>query len=225
MAGNDTLDGGSGADTLIGGLGDDTYVIDSNSDVIVEDVGGGIDTVSAGLSYLLLANFEKLLLTGTGNFNGTGNELANTLTGNGGNNSLAGGSGNDIISAGAGDDVLTGGLGADALTGGTGADTFVFDTLEALPVKDTIGDFVHAIDHIAISRATFTAFSANQPGALSGTAIAFGAAATNSSQHLVYNVATGGLFYDVDGAGGAAQVQIALLSTRPALDASDFVLV
>ena len=33
------------------------------------------------------------------------------------------------------------------------------------------------------------------------------------------------MYYDKDGLGGTAQVQIALLSTKPVLDASDFILI
>ncbi|MDP3480644.1 MAG: calcium-binding protein [Desulfoprunum sp.] len=114
-AGNDTLDGGAGTDTLLGGVGNDTYVFDG-TDVIVENVGEGIDTVQASLAYTLGANFENLTLTGTAALNGTGNELDNVLTGNSGVNTLTGGAGNDR---------LDGKAGVDTMRGGTGDDTYV----------------------------------------------------------------------------------------------------
>jgi Ca2+-binding RTX toxin-like protein len=43
-----------------------------------------------------------------------------------------------------------------------------------------------------------------------------------SEQHIIYNAGTGALYYDQDGAGGAAQVQIAFLSTKPTLSAGSF---
>lgn len=53
----------------------------------------------------------------------------------------------------------------------------------------------------------------------------FGTAATIASHNLVYNAATGALFYDADGQGGVAQVQIAVFSSKPLLDATDFILI
>ncbi|MCQ1839428.1 beta strand repeat-containing protein, partial [Neorhizobium galegae] len=109
-AGNDTLDGGTGSDTLIGGAGDDTYIVDIATDVVTEAANEGSDTVQTGLVALTLAvNVENLVYSGSGNFAGTGNVLANTITG------------------GAGNDTLNGGAGADTLIGGLGNDIYVVD--------------------------------------------------------------------------------------------------
>jgi Ca2+-binding RTX toxin-like protein len=113
-AGNDTLDGGAGNDTLIGGAGDDTYILDNAGDSITETAGNGIDTVVAGFTYSLAGTqLENLTLTGTGNINGSGNDLGNILIGNSGVNSLTGGIGNDTLDGAAGADILTGGAGDD----------------------------------------------------------------------------------------------------------------
>nr|WP_064249324.1 M10 family metallopeptidase [Rhizobium leguminosarum]OAP90867.1 hypothetical protein A4U53_29040 [Rhizobium leguminosarum] len=111
-AGNDTLDGGAGNDTLDGGAGNDIYVVDSASDVIKEAVSAGTDeihTVLAAYSIAALVNVENLTYTGSANFTGTGNAVANTITG------------------GAGNDTLDGGVGADSLIGGAGDDTYIVD--------------------------------------------------------------------------------------------------
>jgi Ca2+-binding RTX toxin-like protein len=108
-SGNNALDGGTGADTMSGDVGDDTYAVDSTSDVIVENASEGNDTVNASNTYALSSNIEALVLTGSGNIDGTGNAQGNTITGNSGNN------------------VLDGSAGTDTLTGGLGNDTYVVD--------------------------------------------------------------------------------------------------
>jgi Ca2+-binding RTX toxin-like protein len=115
-SGNNQLDGGTGNDTMIGGLGNDTYLVDSASDVITELASEGTDAVQSSATYTLSANIETLTLTGTGAINGTGNDLANTLTGNSGNNTLTGGAGNDTINGSAGNDTMIGGTGDDNYT-------------------------------------------------------------------------------------------------------------
>lgn len=125
--GNDILDGGTGNDTLHGGLGDDTYFVDRAGDKIVELPGEGNDTVYASVTYGLSANVENLVLTGTRNFSGFGNDLDNNITGNDGHNRLSGGAGDDVMTGNGGNDTLLGGSGADTMRGGTGNDTYLID--------------------------------------------------------------------------------------------------
>lgn len=224
-AGNDLLDGGAGGDVLVGGTENDTYMVDNVADQVIENAGEGTDTVKSSVTYGLSANVDKLVLTGTANIDATGNDLANTLTGNAGDNLLLGGLGKDFLSGGAGNDTLNGGQSADKLTGGLGLDTFLLDIFESSVNKDTITDFTVGEDHIALTRSAFAAFAGDPTGVLDPTAFAIGTTATTAGQHLVYNQITGILYYDADGLGGAAQIQIAQLAGLPNLSASDFILI
>ena len=104
-AGNDVLYGGVGAtNELYGGTGNDRFVLDAN-DTVVEFANEGYDTVEARIGvYVLGANLEALIYSGTGDFIGTGNVLDNALTGGGGNDVLRGRGGNDRLDGGAGTD-------------------------------------------------------------------------------------------------------------------------
>ena len=108
------LNGAMGADTMIGGGGNDTYVVDDIGDVVVENVGEGIDTVESSLTYILPDNVENLTLSGFDAIDGTGNELSNVLFGNSAANILYGAAGNDTLDGGGGTDTLIGGTGDDA---------------------------------------------------------------------------------------------------------------
>jgi Ca2+-binding RTX toxin-like protein len=116
-----TLNGGGRADTLAGGAGNDTYLIDA-TDILVEQAGGGLDTVVLSASFTLPQHIEVLRFNGTANARGDGNDSDNFILGNIGNNRLIGYGGNDTLNGGAGNDTLSGGEGADSLVGGTGTD-------------------------------------------------------------------------------------------------------
>jgi Ca2+-binding RTX toxin-like protein len=103
--GNDLLDGGAGNDTMAGGIGDDQYWVNASGDIVTESANEGSDTVRSTISYVLTAEVEALILTGTTNLNGTGNGLDNALTGNAGNNTLDGKAGADSMTGGAGNDI------------------------------------------------------------------------------------------------------------------------
>ena len=111
--GDDVLNGGIGADRMEGGSGNDSYFVDDAGDQVIEAAGGGSDIVRSTISFILPVNVENLVLQGTGNIDGTGNDLANLILGNDGNNRLDGGLGNDTLVGGDGDDNLVGGGGSD----------------------------------------------------------------------------------------------------------------
>nr|NCR98883.1 hypothetical protein [Microcystis aeruginosa L311-01] len=168
------------------------------------------DTLTANVTTTLPANVENLTLTGTTNINGTGNTLNNVITGNSGNNILNGSDGNDT---------LIGGTGNDTITGGAGSDRFTFNNRnEGI---DTITDFLSSQgDKIALSAAGFGS------GLAAGVAITaaqfvLGTTALNASNRFIYNTITGRLFFDGDGTGTLAAIQIATLSSKPTLTASN----
>jgi Ca2+-binding RTX toxin-like protein len=104
-AGANVLDGGGGNDVLMGRAGNDVYLVDSAGDRIVEAAGEGLDQVQSSVSHRLGANIEILILTGSADLYGVGNDQANTITGNAGANVLNGGAGDDVLIGGAGDDI------------------------------------------------------------------------------------------------------------------------
>ncbi|MFI7837828.1 peroxidase family protein [Pseudomonas asiatica] len=153
-AGNDTLNGGLGADAMVGGAGDDTFVVDNLGDTVSEALNGGVDLVQTALaSYTLGANVENLTFTGAGNFTGTGNTLANTITG---------GAGNDLLDGGAGIDRLVGGLGNDTYVVDNAGDVVVeataagTDTVRATAASYTLGANVENLTYIGAGNFTGT---------------------------------------------------------------------
>ena len=223
-AGANTLDGGIGADKLNGKAGNDTYIVDDLGDQVSEDAAtGGTDLVQSSVTFTLGLHLDNLTLTGANAINGTGNATNNVITGNTAANDLRGLAGSDALSGGDGDDDLRGGLGNDDLTGGSGIDDFIFDTALGASNVDDVLDFVVGVDEIKLENAVFTGLAA---GALSATAFKAGTAATDADDRIIYDAATGRLWFDSDGTGAAAQVLFADLNNAPAgLSASDFTVI
>ncbi len=170
-AGNDTLDGGGGKDTLKGGLGNDVYIVDLSTDVVTENAAEGTDEVRAtAASFVLGNNLENLTYIGTGNFAGTGNTLANTLTG------------------GIGNDTLDGGTGADTLDGGAGNDVYVLDDVADVVVEAATS----GTDLIKTSLTTYS-LAGSEVEQLTYT----GAAAFTGTGNAFDNVLTGAAAADV----------------------------
>ena len=218
--GNDTLNGGDGNDVLAGGAGTDaaTYAFAASAVSVnlaltsAQATGGaGSDTLT-GIENLVGSNYGDTL---------SGNTLANTIDGGAGNDTISGGAANDTLTGGAGNDWLDGGSGSDTLNGGANADSFVFSSaLNAASNVDTISGFVVADDTILLSSAIFTA--AGVDGTLSASAFHVGTAAADADDRIIYDQATGRIYYDADGNGAGAKTLFATVAAGTALTNLDF---
>ncbi|NIX77848.1 calcium-binding protein [Microvirga terricola] len=211
--GNDKIDGGAGADTMVGGhdwwsSNSTTYYVDNALDRCIETSDGGIDKVVTSINHTLGSYLENLTATGSDALVLTGNSLANTIAGNSGNNRI------------------NGGLGKDTLKGGAGKDVFAFDTKLGKTNIDTIADFSVRDDSIYLDNKYMPKLgksgSLSKPAKLNAKMFWTGAAAHDADDRIIYNKKTGALFYDADGSGKGAAIQIATLSKGLKLKADDF---
>ena len=104
-AGNNLVDGGAGVDGMYGLAGNDVYFVDNPGDAVIENPGDGNDTVFSTAHFRLSADVEYLVLQGSADLQGYGNNLGNLIYGNSGNNLLDGAGGADGMVGGAGNDV------------------------------------------------------------------------------------------------------------------------
>ncbi|QDM41003.1 Calx-beta domain-containing protein [Altererythrobacter sp. TH136] len=205
--GDNVLNGNGGVDTLIGLQGNDTYVVGDAAAQIIENAGEGYDVAYARVSYTLGAGVEVEALSTqtvaeTAAIDLTGNEFSQLVIGNMGAN------------------VLNGGGGADTLIGLGGADTFAFTTALGANNVDTIQDFEAGVDQISLSSSIFGNLAT---GELSATAFTVGTQATTADQRIVYDQATGKLFYDADGSGSGEAVLFAQVAPGTIITPADMV--
>jgi len=156
-AGNDYLEGTTGADTLIGLSGDDVYLADQSGDEVVELAGEGNDIVYTSTIYVLAAGSSVETLAARDNslttpVGVTGNEIANILLGNNGNNYLDGGGGADILAGYGGNDTYAVDNSGDAVfeSAGGGTDT-IYTTVNFALVAGLAVERLAARDNQATS--------------------------------------------------------------------------
>jgi beta-glucanase (GH16 family) len=168
---NDTISG-QGNDVLVGMAGDDNYYLSGSGDLVVENPGSGIDTVTAWSSYTLPDNVENLNVSGSDYLYAAGNALDNlikvgdsnqmTLYGAGGDNVLVGGAGADtfVIDGTAGSNAIYGWHAGDTLRL-MGSDLRTFADVQAAMVQqgsDVV--FQSGQNHVLIRDTTVAQFSA-----------------------------------------------------------------
>lgn len=153
-------------------------------------------------------------------------QSVNLIEGSRRNDKLTGTSLNDLISGLGGNDQLNGKLGNDTLTGGVGQDDFVFDTVLNADNVDTITDFNVRDDTIRLENAIFSKLS--KTGMLSSAYFRSnsGGLAQDSNDYILFDTATGKLYYDADGNGVLQGAHFAtLVDLTGTITRSDFVVV
>jgi len=226
----DTINGSSGNDILRGGAGNDTLDGKAGSDLL--DFSDG----AAGITFTLVNNGSGTVFNtgaanlGTDTYSGfegvIGTAYADILTGSASDDQIRGGGGNDVISGLAGNDRIVGGGGADTLTGGAGSDTFVFDT--SPNAVDSITDFnasgtAGVGDTVELSASIFTGLATPSGSTLSVSEFASmdGGGASDvvgNAVRIIYDSATGNLYYDSDGQGAANRTLMAHLTLENPAD-------
>jgi enoyl-CoA hydratase/carnithine racemase len=108
------------------------------------------------------------------------------------------------ISGDDGNNIIDGGAGRDILTGYAGSDSFVFSSTLGTANADHIADFDPTADRIALDHSIFTGLAT---GHLNASAFVIGTAAQDAGDRVIYDPATGTLYFDPDGT-GAMQAQV-----------------
>ena len=147
-----------------------------------------------------------------------------TLIGNDFTQVIVGNAGISVLRGLGGHDQLQGMAGHDTLTGGAGNDKFLFNTaLNAATNVDNITDMAAGVDIIRLDDAVLAGIGA--VGVLNADAFHVGAAAADAQDRIVYNNATGQLFFDSNGNAGGGSTLFANLTAGLALSNTDFYVV
>ncbi|WP_445504892.1 hypothetical protein [Microvirga sp. G4-2] len=201
----------------------------SGSKIVVAD-GVKLDFEQARSHNIIVLVTDKTGLTFTKTISVSVDDVWSESTlGSSGDDTLVGGSAGDRLGGGLGNDRITGGYGNDILTGGAGSDTFVFNARLGTSVTDrsvnfdTIQDFNRAQDTIALENIIFRKLT--KAGWLSSKNFVSGAAAKDKDDFLGYNKKTGVLWYDPDGSGRGAAIEIALIKNKASLTYKDILVI
>jgi Ca2+-binding RTX toxin-like protein len=156
----------------------------------------------------------------------SGTKASETINGRASNDKIKALGGNDRVWGGDGNDWVYGGAGKDVLIGGAGFDAFVFDSAPNKRTNlDTIKDFNVVDDSIYLDNAIFRKLgkgSEANPTKMNKAFFRSGDKAKDANDYLIYNKKNGVLYYDADGSGGGAQVEIAKLAKNLKINDKDF---
>jgi Ca2+-binding RTX toxin-like protein len=156
----------------------------------------------------------------------SGTKASETINGRASNDKIKALGGNDRVWGGDGNDWVYGGAGKDVLIGGAGFDAFVFDSAPNKRTNlDTIKDFNVVDDSIYLDNAVFRKLgkgSEANPTKINKAFFRSGDKAKDANDYLIFNKKNGVLYYDADGSGGGAQVEIAKLAKNLKINDKDF---
>jgi serralysin len=241
--GDDKLYGGNGKDRLYGGFGNDTIYGDAGNDDIEGDAKSperdpvSIDTLSyvfvgaavrvnlanpfpqatGGAGRDIIAGIERLIGSDFGDTL-SGSEAAQIIEGGGGDDIVRGRGGGDVLAGDGGMDMLFGDAGRDTLTGGDDADVFRFGGTLGTATVDTVTDYQTGLDTFGLDAAAFAAVG----DFLEAGEFHLGTRAQDADDRIMYDAATGRLFYDADGTGAGKVVLVAFVGERLDVTAGEF---
>ncbi|PPD16087.1 MAG: hypothetical protein CTY25_03695 [Methylobacterium sp.] len=251
LDGDDIIDGGEGDNVIDGGTGDNEVKVGNGSNLIeaaegddLVTAGDGDNLINAGDgdNVINVGDGKNVIAVGTGDDRITTGNGDNTISAGDGGNTVTTGSGDDvvitgdgdnIISVGAGnDEVITGagddrislGAGDDRVTTGSAADTIVFDTPLAEIGRDTIVDFESGFDTMELDFSVFgtgLAVGGADTGTLDNSRFVSGAGFTDTTQRFLFDTTSNTLFFDADGAGAGASIELAKLESGGTVAATD----
>jgi Ca2+-binding RTX toxin-like protein len=236
-SGNDTLMGGTGDDRLSGGEGNDRLIGDAGTDTLNGDAGNdvffgniGVDTMDGGagidtVSYGVVSSAISLTLDGSrlavvtlGGRAGDRVMNVENVIGSTKGDRIAGDGSVNILRGDAGNDRLDGAGGRDVLFGEAGDDRFIFSERAGTANADRVADYVVRDDSIGLESDIFRGLGRS----VTQSEFRRGTSAQDEDDHLLYDRATGRLFYDSDGDGGADARLVATLLPNTALTFSEF---
>ncbi|MFL6757865.1 MAG: VCBS domain-containing protein, partial [Sphingomicrobium sp.] len=187
-------------------------------------------TGSGSIDILFGVNGADILNGGTNDDTIYGQDNNDTLNGGDNDDFLLGGNNDDNLNGENGNDFLRGGVGNDILNGGAGNDLFVFNVAVGAANSDTIQDFnASGVDKVVLDNDIFTAFGVTTGTLSAANFVAnVGGIAADANDFVLYDTATGNIFYDADGNGAGAKLLIATLTlggVTGTVDASDFTII
>ena len=184
------------SDNLIGSDDDDIFMVNDRTDRIVDGQIGSSDSV--------MSDEFSLNLTGK-----KWKDIENAMLVGSADLNLNGDAGSNTLSGNGGDNVIRGGAGIDTLFGGGGEDVFVIS--RESKTFDEVIDFHSGEDKIGLSGRIFRSLFGKDKQLKEGVL----------GEKLIVDE-EGVLWFDADGVGGKAAVEIAVIGVQDGLGPEDF---